>query len=456
MIESMSLQNFKGWAELPETRFGKLTGFFGPNSAGKSSLIQLLLMLKQTVESPDRSIALNLGEETERLGLVQLGTFEELVHKHDLQQAFKFTLHWSPRESIKIRPFGTSKKIIETITSLILDVTIHANKSTEMVVDEVTYRWGQKSVALVRGETRYDLKVDKDSVGLKFASGRKWEFPRPTKFYGFPDRVRTDFENPDLFLDLERSVESFFAQELFYLGPLRSQPIRLYTWAGSRPEDVGLQGEKTVMALLASRADGKSLSRGFKKRKETLQERIAKWLVELKLVHDFRLTELAEGTNRYKVEVQTTKEGSWVVLPDVGFGVSQVLPVLTLCYYAPEGSTIILEHPEIHLHPSVQAGLADALLDAIKTRNVQIIVESHSEHFVRRLQRRVAEGKVDAKEVALYFCDRSATGSTIEPLRLNIFGEIENWPIDFFGDQLGEIIQIQEAGLKRKVHNPKP
>ena len=69
----------------------------------------------------------------------------------------------------------------------------------------------------------------------------------------------------------------------------------------------------------------------------------------------------------------------------MGIGVSQVLPVLVLCYYVPEGSTIILEQPELHLHPSVQAGLADVFIDVIKHRNVQILLESHSEHLLRRL-----------------------------------------------------------------------
>ena len=63
-----------------------------------------------------------------------------------------------------------------------------------------------------------------------------------------------------------------------------------------------------------------------------------------------------------------------VTSTDVGFGVSQILPVITLCYYAPPGSILLLEQPEIHLHPSVQAGLADVFIDAIKTRGIQIIL----------------------------------------------------------------------------------
>lgn len=135
-----------------------------------------------------------------------------------------------------------------------------------------------------------------------------------------------------------------------------------------------------------------------------------------------------------------------MLLTDVGFGVSQILPVLVLCYYAPKGSTIILEQPEIHLHPSVQAGLADVFIDAIKTRDMQIIVESHSEHLLRRLQRRIAEAAFPQDQTALYFCDTDTTGTShLTALDLDMFGNITNWPPDFFGDELGETIAMAEA-----------
>ena len=134
----------------------------------------------------------------------------------------------------------------------------------------------------------------------------------------------------------------------------------------------------------------------------------------------------------------------------MGIGVSQVLPVLVLCYYVPEGSTIILEQPELHLHPSVQAGLADVFIDVIKNRNVQILLESHSEHLLRRLQRRIAEEVFLPDDVALYFCELHEGESKLTPLNLDLFGEIDNWPDDFFGDLLGELVGVFDAGLQRK------
>ena len=139
----------------------------------------------------------------------------------------------------------------------------------------------------------------------------------------------------------------------------------------------------------------------------------------------------------------------------LGFGVSQILPALVLLYYIPEGSTVLMEQPEIHLHPSVQSDLADIMLNVAKNRNVQIIVESHSEHLMRRLQRRVAEEEASVEDVKLYFVSTSGRSAQASDLELNMFGEIENWPENFFGDEMGEIAAITEASLRRKLEKPR-
>jgi predicted ATPase len=109
-----------------------------------------------------------------------------------------------------------------------------------------------------------------------------------------------------------------------------------------------------------------------------------------------------------------------------------------------------MEQPEIHLHPTVQAGLADVFIDAIKTRKIQIILESHSEHLLRRLQRRIAEEQLSADSASLYFCNMRNGSSQLEHLELDIFGNITNWPDGFFGDEFTEIASMTRAIQERK------
>lgn len=165
---------------------------------------------------------------------------------------------------------------------------------------------------------------------------------------------------------------------------------------------------------------------------------------------------IAPNRKEYEVRIQRTAESASVFLTDVGFGVSQILPVLVLLFYVPEGSTVILEQPEIHLHPAVQAGLADVFVDAIKRRRLQIILESHSEHLLQRLQRRMAEFGVDvqkgfdAEQAQLYFTDIEAGHSKLTPLALDDYGNISNWPAGFFGDPFADAAAMLDAERKRR------
>ena len=206
-------------------------------------------------------------------------------------------------------------------------------------------------------------------------------------------------------------------------------------------------------ALLAARERNLLVNRGYRKRRQQVDERVAHWLRDLGLIERFEMKAIAPNRKEYEVRVQRTTGAPTVLITDVGFGVSQILPVLTLCYYAPEGSTLIFEQPEIHLHPSVQAGLADVFIDACRTRNIQILIESHSEHLLRRLQRRIGEEVLPANDAAFYFVEMQQTASQLHRLDVDIFGNIRNWPRDFFGDEMGDLLAMTEAAERRQQQN---
>lgn len=84
-------------------------------------------------------------------------------------------------------------------------------------------------------------------------------------------------------------------------------------------------------------------------------------------------------------------------------------------------------------------------------RKIQLIIESHSEHFLRRLQRRVAEGVLRLEDVALYFCEVGDQGALLRPLEVNLYGEIKNWPENFFGDEMTELAARMEAAARREA-----
>ena len=448
MLNQLALENFKAWRKADLT-FGNVTGFFGTNSAGKSSLLQFLLMLKQTRNATDRRTVLDLGGESD---IVSLGTFTDIVHGHDESKSVWWRLDWTMPQKLNLAVSGGPAMCSRRL-------------ATECVVDlgqkhqrcrDLTYSFKEAEFRLFpfrRGADSFKLRTDSTDFEFRRAQGRPKPLPAPVKTHLFPNQVRNSYQNADFLGDFELAYEELM-DSIYYLGPLREYPRRDYHWAGSSPDDVGQRGERTVDAILAATRDGERRRlkpAGPGVRKKPFQEVIAHWLSELGLIRDFRIEEISPGTNLYRAILRTPSSTATTALPDVGFGISQVLPALVLLYYVPEGAIVLMEQPEIHLHPAVQSGLADLMLNVADVRNVQIIVESHSEHLMRRLQRRVAEQRASAEDVKLYFVSSQRGRASAADLLLNDFGEIENWPEKFFGDEMGEIAAIARGGLRRKM-----
>src|SRR5262249_23686856 len=206
-------------------------------------------------------------------------------------------------------------------------------------------------------------------------------------------------------------------------------------------------------AILA--AGGRFFNWKPKQRTKPLAEVVAERLRSMHLISDFQVKQLGAHRKEYEVLVRTSPRLPEVKLTDVGFGVSQVLPVIVETLYVPRRSIVIFEQPEIHLHPRVQADLADLFVDAIRARenseprDCQFIVESHSEHFLRRLQRRIAEEELSADDAALYFVHTDGASARIEALKVDLFGNILNWPEGFFGDEMADLVARSEAQARR-------
>ena len=453
MLTNLRISNFKSWAATGDIRLAPITGFFGANSSGKTSLLQALLLLKQTSDSADRGLALQFGDKS---SLVSLGDFHSVIYSHADKSELHFSLDWEQKNAFVVKdPKGPGEPVVQS-TRLGFSTRVRGEnsggKALRLTVPEMSYRVGDLTFGMRRKtESRNEYALFNEGTEFQFvrSQGRAWPLPAPAKCYGFPDQVRAYYQNAGFLSDLELAFEEQL-RRIYYLGPLRAYPERTYTWSGAQPSDMGQTGEQAVNAILSSRDRGETLSPGYKMRRMSLEKYVAWWLERLGLIAEFRVEAVAEGSQIFQVKVSKMTGGPEALITDVGFGVSQILPVIVLCFYVPEGSTVILEQPEIHLHPAVQASLADVLIDAHRRRGIQVLLESHSEHLLRRLQRRIAEEELSKDEVALYFCEAREKGSTLTPLDLDIFGNISNWPEDFFGDEFGELAATQEAIVTRK------
>ena len=451
MFTNLRMVNFKSWADTGDVRLAPLTVLFGGNSTGKSGLLQMLLLLKQTTESRDRSVVLQTGIDYRDKDYVRLGTTNDITHFDSTEMELTVGWNWPESERSlsfpKIdKPRNSSVRSL-TFRTQIMALPTHTLHSLlhSAYVASFTYQQGPEEKEKIQASllrdpfVGYELKVklgpENEELKPRFEGKSDSALSNPGKCYRFPPESRRLFSSASFFLDdLEWKIEEQF-ERLYYLGPLREFPQRAYYWAGEHPDDVGITGEHAVQALLAAH----------------LGEHIMNHLIKMNLLTSLEVLPITDEDPLFRVHVKIQNKEHEVLLPDVGFGVSQVLPVLVQCLYAPEHSTIILEHPDLHLHPSAQAALADFLVDVMQERNVQLIVESHSEHLLRRLQRRASEDKLNPDEVALYFCDIQDGVSCLTELEIDEYGQISNWPDNFFGDMTGDMIATLESSLDRQL-----
>ncbi len=176
------------------------------------------------------------------------------------------------------------------------------------------------------------------------------------------------------------------------------------------------------------------------------------WGAQLGLLEAIRVVQ--EPKLGSTIIVKTEGLDKEVPLDAVGVGVSQLLPVLVLCLLSEPGSVILLEQPELHLHPALQQRLADFLI-AIARSGRQLMVETHSEYMVSRLRRRIAEDSDDEllSISKVIFAERDGqTGiTTYRDVELSPYGDINEWPKGFFDQAAAEEREIIRGGLKKRA-----
>lgn len=429
MFTSLKLKNFKAWRDSDKIKLSPVTLLLGSNSTGKSSIIQSLLLLKQTITSPDRSIHLNLGGD-EVNDYFNFGHFNDVLTQGATPRQFEISFQFEqpPSRRRNLRPLNQNRFS-----------AIYAMTSTGAAITQECCLEGnnRKYRAVRREKGAYSIYVNDENQPREksraFTPERSIALPSEAiKLLG-PDGGYAE----DLSLAIRRELEN-----IAYLGPLRRKPERDYVWNKTRPGDLGVDGIGSINALFSS---------AFIKSKNIDEDIIAgvsSYLSRMEVAERLEVRQLGHST-RYEIVVH--RDGVVANLRDVGIGISQVLPVLTLAHYAPIGSTVLLEEPEIHLHPLAQSILAELFVDISKSRQIQFIVETHSEHLFRRMQTLIAKETVTPDYCAMYFVERNGADANLRTLEANEYGAINYWPEKFFGDAMGETRAQAKARAEREL-----
>ncbi|ABB24721.1 AAA family ATPase [Pelodictyon luteolum] len=406
MFDLLRLKHFKAWRQSISIELKPLTVFLGTNSSGKSSIFQALLLLKQTVVSPDRTVHLNLGGN-EVSDYFNFGHFDDVMSRNASSNRFDigFEFHKngnvdrqeSPAAWVQNGAFSASYGKTSLKAAVVQEMSISGEDVLFRLVrrDRGAYSAFVGQEPQPRGKSRLyapqrSIALSPEAVSLLGVDGKKAE---------------------DISLAIRRQIES-----ITYLGPLRRKPERDYVWNGTMPGDIGIDGSRVVDVLLSS-----ALAPAKDEGKGAIIESVSHWLNRMGVADSIEVRQLGRST-RYEIVVH--RDGVDANLRDVGIGVSQVLPVVTLAFFVPKGSTIILEEPEIHLHPLAQAVLSELFVEVSQQRQIQFLVETHSEHLFRRLQTMVARQVARENDCRLYFVERKGADAELVHLELDGYGRI--------------------------------
>lgn len=435
MLTHLKLENFKIWRSTGPMRLAPITLLLGTNSSGKSSLIQSLLLIRQTVKGDDPNLDLNLGNP-DADDSVTLGQFKDVLCRHS-----------AASESTSTTQVGIEIRWSE-----------HGQPETSTLFSARYSRGpaGSAELAFLRlGNDGQGFSVQRRKPGIYRLSlatqtkslGQSADF-RPQRSFAFSASTLNKLGAQG---ELIKPIGPALLEELgriIYLGPVRRLAQRDYVWAGRMPAHIGDDGARAVDVLIASGVARQSA----KKRNQALPaeaqlfEKTIHWLKEMNLANGLSIRALGRSA-RYELLIENDGQAS--NLKDVGVGVSQVLPVIVAALFAHPGHIVIVEEPESHLHPLAQSKLAELFAKVSKERNVQFIVETHSEHLFRRMQTLIAKQQIIPSDATMYFVEREGKVARLRPLELDDFGRVKNWPEGFFGDTLGETREQTALAIKR-------
>ncbi len=383
---------------------------------------------------------------------------------HEIRSVAKYT-----REQESLLVDGCERIVGSHVQDLLVSDVEIVSKEDRLHAQEAQSFLNEGDVAnavaaLVQiGSIRADLLEYGEAIGVEL-----WDYV-PARFSGVLKTLGAHAPEDRLLRELKSIARDFQRQEcelvrivddedggvdtllgnILYLGPLRSDPQIVYEDVVVRdPRRMGAKGERCVPLLYYSRntyvedVDPETLGKTTMRRRVSLSAALDSWMAYLGVGRSVRVR--AESPYGLVVEIESDDTIGGVYLTNVGVGVSQVLPILALCLLARPGSVVILEQPELHLHPAVQSRLADFLI-ALSGMGRQLIVETHSEHLVNRLRLHIARGGMKKDDARVFFLCLEDGVTQAKEVEVDERGMMGTWPAGFFDESEHVLLEIGRA-----------
>lgn len=475
----ISIENFKAIKSLADYELKPLTVLSGVNSSGKSSFIQLLLLLKQTLNLDSSRNPLYLNGD-----LFQITDYKDIVTAKNLDNRLKVAFEFTKAEdtsfknekriaifdsyqsfTIKIEVIFDYKDGQIFITTFSINYSLPAGDKKEQFVKFETVlgefnKYKIEANNLLFGDELWGLNpnvtdLQYSSIFPQFYEITEIEVGESTKTQGenIHQQITTKyFPKVD---GIKALLQKKF-DAISYIGPLRDQPKDAYAMSNSK-RYVGKLGEFTAQILENFATEPISFN------SPTLgEDEITYTIIDCSLLDavKFWMCDIFKiGVNIYSKRngdaytiFLKNEAGIETTIKHVGFGISQILPIVVEGLLMPKDGTLILEQPEIHLHPRIQSLLFDFLYSLV-LQGKNVIIETHSDHFITRMRRRIAESPDSAHidNINLTFIEPNKGEVYFEMIELDDMGTTNYFPEDFIEQSNQEMKAIVKAQMKKRT-----
>jgi predicted ATPase len=449
-LRKVTIENFKCFGQEQAIDFGKLTLLTGANSSGKSSVMYSILGALQSDEFPYQ-FSIN-GK------YVNMGDFREISYQHGEKNKIRIGYEFEEGNLDKLYsiwildPVNNQPKLLALeISSAFFSVKVKAQGKKFILdfnYDENNNAISDAPIAkMLRGQIEQLKKSNESAKGASDDLYKRSEKAindaqnilrhlesidiKGVEIHAFPISVGAFHGVSQLknITDFIKSRMRSFDAQVNFISSFRLNPDRNYLEKSKVNLKVEKYGEGYLDQIVLWETTGAD---EFKK--------LIRIMKRLSLFESIK-TKRKEG-GQFEILVKTSKGGSLSSLSDVGFGISQFLPIIVADIQLPINSTLFVAQPEIHLHPSVQSSFGEFIVRQIEETDKSYVIETHSEYFINRIRLAVVKGELKEGDLQVYFLENKDNDTIVHKIKFTEDGKILNAPPDFFKTYMIDVMEI--------------
>lgn len=452
-LDNISIENFKCFDSL-NLETSKVTLLTGANSSGKSSILYSVLGAIQSGEFP--------FEFSPSGKYVNMGDFHDIVRNHDKDSTIKLGFTFVGNKSrTKIETFWIEDKnrrlpilkklevigdyfklSLKKVRKYHLDFEYDGKKDP---IKNIFSGEMMKRILKILDEELSKINPSKKRTKSAKLKEKQLQFEeRIAKYSSVTDRIQFSFsdiselqdkirEHGNFTLDRIysdiRSIFKDFDNNLNFISSFRLYPEKTYYEKSQKQLKVGKFGEKFEDQIIL-----------WETNRAPQFKELTKIMRDLSLFEEIITQRIGGG--RYEILIKNSKGGVISTLSDVGFGISQFLPIIVADLQLDNDSTLFIAQPEIHLHPKVQAQFGNYIVDRVNKTDKKYVLETHSEYLINRLRLAIVNGDLEENDVSVYYLDNDGEKVKKHTLKFTKKGQIKGAPKGFFETYMMDIMDI--------------